>query len=368
MFTALPKHLKTSFAERGCIMLSDDSSPDGRAVLVAPASAVSEDIVNEIIKLTGGLFFVALPSERVNGFLLDKMSRPSTSHSQRLHPQSLDMCVSVEARESVTTGISVHDRVVTLHILGEKVPNPRKLVSPGHIFPVQVSDGGALLKNALPEGALDAVSLAGFPRAALFVDLLGADGELVTEAKQIALSEEHSIPRITLSEVVRHLLSTVQLVQRITDARLPTAAAGELRSVIYKSTLHAGEHLALIKGDISGDAPVLTRVQTESTFSDVFGGASSTRSQLNAALQALGKQERGVLIYLRRQADGYLTEQIEDTKEPTFKPSSLMRDYGLGAQILRDLGVTKIEILTNSTKNLAGLTAFGIEIVAKRPL
>ncbi|RIL00863.1 MAG: bifunctional 3,4-dihydroxy-2-butanone-4-phosphate synthase/GTP cyclohydrolase II, partial [Proteobacteria bacterium] len=177
-------------------------------------------------------------------------------------------------------------------------------------------------------------------------------------------------PLITLSALTRHRLENEALVYRAAEARLPTQLAGELRTFVYRSRLHHGEHLALVKGEIAPDKPVLTRVQPEFTFADVFGGDNPpSRAQIKRSLQAIGERECGVFVYLRRASEGQLSSQISRWEQRfNEKPASMMREYGLGAQILRDLGVRKVELLTGSKKNLVGLKTFGIEIVSQLPL
>ncbi len=359
------------FSQSRLAILSDDSSDSGRGVFICPAHDITPQEINRLISLSGGIIFVALSSERSNAFMLSPMSRPRMRGKKtEADAAAPAMCISVEAREGVTTGISTADRATTLRILGEHEPNPRKLVRPGHIFPIEVRDGGVLVKNALPEAALDIVKAAGFSDAAVFIDILDTAGNYALPAEQRKIAEREKIPCFTLSDIVRHRLQTETLVQRVAVAKLPTFAGGELTSYIYKSRVHEGEHLALVKGEIHGDVPVLTRVQPEFTFADVFGGNNPpTRAQLATSLAAIKASSSGVLLYLRRPFAGQMKEQITAWNSKfQEKPASTMREYGLGAQILLDLGVRKIELLTTSSRNLVGLNTFGIEIVAQRPL
>jgi 3,4-dihydroxy 2-butanone 4-phosphate synthase/GTP cyclohydrolase II len=258
---------------------------------------------------------------------------------------------------------------VTLRILGAAEIQPRKLVQPGHIFPVEVRAGGVLVKNALPEGAVDIVSIAGFTGAAAFIDLLDTSGNFLSGSAVSDFAARHDIPLIQLSDLTRYRLETEKVVYRVAEAKLPTKLAGELRSIIYKSTVHGGEHLALIKGEIDPTEPLLTRVQPENTFADVFGGATPrSREQIQGCLREIGRRGRGVIVYLRRPTSGELHHQVDTAGIIPSPGKALMREYGLGAQILRDLGARKIELLTGSKKDLAGLQSFGLEIVSQIPL
>ena len=359
------------FKERRLVILHDDFASPYRGVLVAAAEDMTPEHVNEAISLASGICLVALSSARVRDFLLTRMLRPQKGVSKQIeNGAAMNMCVSVEAREGVTTGISAADRAATIRVLGEANPSPRKLVHPGHIFPVEVRDGGVLVKNSLPEGALDIVRIAGYSDAALFIDLLNDAGEFLSPEQQQQLSKKQSIPFLPLSQLVQFRLRQEPLVSRVADAKLPTFFGGELRSIIYKSLIGDGEHLALVKGTPDEQTPTVIRVQSETTFSDVFGGnAPPSRSQIHAALDLIKENESGVLVYLRKSSHGSLCEQISAAdSEGQPKPAATMREYGLGAQILRDLGVRKAIILSNSATPIVGLDSFGIEVIEYRPL
>ena len=270
-------------------------------MLVTPAQDVSSVAINEMLSLAKGVLYVAVTSDRANNFLLTGMSRPQMSQSAREIDEKLwDICVSVEAREGVTTGISAEDRATTVKVLGEKKPDPQRLITPGHIMPVRVRNGGVLVRNSLPEATIDIVRLLEATDAAAFIDLLADNGEFLGRSDQQQLAENQNIPFITLSSLIRQRLKNEKLVQRVTEARLPTRHAGELRSYVYTSPINNVEHVALVKGDISSGEPVLTRVQSGCTVSDVFGGKDSSKFQIEQALSAIGKRGRGVLVYLRR--------------------------------------------------------------------
>lgn len=353
-----------AFAKTRLCILQDDTTPGARAVLVAPAQNIGVETTNRMVSLSRGLVFVAISSVRAEAFLLEPMKNNS---SDSRYPNAL---VSVDAREGITTGISAADRARAIELLGAPYPDPRTLVKPGHIVPVSVRRGGVLVRNALPEGACDLALQSGATDAAVFMDLLTQDGRLLNEGEQQHLSASEKIPLIKLSELVHYRLGSEMLVQKIAEAALPTRSGGELRSFVYKSHLHEGEHLALVKGTISPDTVTLTRVTTEQTFSDVFGGPGhNSRKYIQQALTILDQSPVGVLVYLRRPMHGALADQLlGHSTSPGSTNMALMRSYGLGAQILRDLGVRKIELLSNTEQHLLGLDTFGLEIVSQRPL
>ena len=352
------------------ILIDDIGS--SRAALVAPAQDISADVVNRALALTGGLTFVALSSERVNAFMLPSMTRPATfSPGSDSVDGSLRLLTSVEAREGISTGISAADRATTLRVLGGESPHPRDLIKPGHVFPVEARQGGVLVKAALPEGALDIVRLCSFSDAALHMDLLRVDGNLMTAEEAQLLGRRECLPVTTISELISYRLHREPLVTRAAEAVIPTRLAGDVRGIVYRSHIHDVEHVALVKGDVSHGGPVVVRVQVENTIADVFGGgAPSSRALLQASLRTIQARGSGVFLYLRR---AFIEDRAAYAPSMPAHPSpppatSMMREYGIGAQILRDLGVTQIEVLSNSARALDGLASFGITIISQHPI
>lgn len=351
-------------------VLIDDLSAS-RAALVAPIEQISADGVNRILSLSGGLTLVALSPERANTFMLSSMARPTTTLDHNAASSSLPHFVSVEAREGITTGISAADRARTLNILGAQVPQPRALVKPGHIFPVATREGGVLVKTEIPEGALDIVRLAEFTDAALYVDLLDEHGELIDADTAQRLGEREHLPVITLSQLISYRLAHESLVVRVADAALPTTLAGDVRAIVYRSSISDIEHVALVKGDVRAAETVLVRVQAEHTVADVFGGESpASRAHLQNSLAAIGQRGCGVLLYLRRPFLDSKNSNTQQLREEAAQPknAAMMREYGVGAQILRDLGITNVELLSGTHRSLEGLSSFGISVVLQHPI
>ncbi len=355
----------------GIAVLRDDSSSPGRAVLVLACQGLQAELLNRALHLGKGHVFAAISRKKADAFRLLPMDRRSQHGRLSAAANIQHACVSVEARTGVSTGISAPDRARTLAVLGSNSPHPKDLVMPGHIFPVVVKDGGVLVKHTLLEGSHDLVQICFESDGAVMLDLLDEQGELMRDREVEELARREELALIELSQIVEHRLEHEQLVRRVAEAKLPSRFATDLRSIVYKSSLHDGEHLALVKGDIRPDIPILTRVQSEHTISDVFGGERGSRRTLQNALQVIGEQECGVLVYLRNSESGELSREIEEgfTKDENHRnTNAIMREYGLGAQILRDLGVRKIKLLTGSKKNLVGLSPFGIEIVSQQSI
>ncbi len=341
-----------SFRDKKLAVLVDDLG-DGRSVFVSPAEALTEDTLNYILTETGGIPLVSISEARASQFHLRPMSRSNASPT-RLSSPGLTQYTSVEAREGVTTGISISDRVKTIKALGSPSPHRRALVQPGHIFPVKTKTGGSLTRACLAEAVLDLVVAGSFSDAALFVDILDANGDIILQGNPNTHSELSKHPTFSISEIVQYRLAHESLVQRKSTTRLPTRHGGMLDAILYRSTLDNAEHLALVKGSSFANKIVTVRVQVEEPFSDLFGGPSNSRGLIRESLERIASHDYGVFIYLRKESN---LNQLR-----TNKPST-MREYGLGAQILRDLGVRKITLLSTSHRTLSGLDNFGISVV-----
>jgi 3,4-dihydroxy 2-butanone 4-phosphate synthase/GTP cyclohydrolase II len=357
---------------KGRLAVLQDDLGDLQSVIVAPAQEISDAEVNRILHMSGGLTFVALSPDRAAAFMLTPMASRDVSSSSHTDKPRFSQLTSVEAREGVSTGISAADRARTISILGARNPHPRSLVKPGHIFPVSTKTGGILVKAEIPEAALDLVKLTGFSDAALFVDLLDQNGSFVIGESVTKWATAHEIPLITISELIRHRLIKEPLVTKIAESRLPTVAGGDLKAIVYRSKINDVEHIALVKGQLRADKPVLTRVQVENTVADVFGGNDpATRVQISNALSTLQEGDSGVLLYLRRASlsDTFDPQAIDHSPQSQDHSAPAgMREYGVGAQILRDLGVSQIELLSSTKRTLIGLDSFGIRIVSQRAI
>lgn len=357
------------FASTRLGVLHDDLGDD-RSVLVAPAQDITESTVNLILTATGGLTFVAITPERAAAYMLSEMQRKNFSANAPLPTHS--QYTSVEAREGVSTGISAADRATTIRLLGAETPMPRSLVKPGHIFPVQTKRGGTLVMAAIPEATVDIVKRAGCTDAALFVDLLTPDGEIMTSSAATSWAASRDLPVFSISEIIRDRLVREPLITRIAEATIPTLVAGDFQMIAYRSEIHDVEHVALVKGELDRNAPVLVRVQVEHTIADVFGGTQpASREQINNSLLAIQQRGSGVLLYLRKKM---LHEDAPFMRPPSprdphdHQPAASMREYGVGAQILRDLGITKIDLLSSTQRALVGLESFGMTVSKQSPI
>lgn len=353
-----------AFRESVVALIVKDGAEGPGGAFVVPASAVTESIVADLLNHGRGHLRVALSTKRAESFGLVQVSRFLRTNvmGRRVgDSQGQAGLPGVEAREGVSTGISAADRATTIRLLGAENPSNHMLVQPGHIFPVATHPGGVLASPGFPEAALSLTQGVWGQDSALFVEVLDEQGEYPSSVRLREIAEDLGYPIFTLEEIIYRALLSSSLVERVAEANLPTAEAGVVRSIIFRSSFHEGEHVALVKGVWNRDEPVLVRVQPEQTFSDVFGGESS--AQLHRALSLIGKEGKGVMVYLRRPASGWLSRQVAGAvDEFGTGDRRSMRAYGVGAAILRHMGVGVIRLLTTKPRPMDTLLSYGISV------
>jgi len=358
------------------VILVDDEDRENEGDLYMAAEKVDAASINFMATHGRGLICLTL-----NGELTDKLGLPMMV-SNNTSPYGTGFTVSIEARTGVSTGISAADRARTVQVAVDPNTKPLDLVSPGHIFPLRARDGGVLVRAGQTEGSVDLSRLAGLIPAGVICEIMNEDGTMARMPDLEKFAEKHDLKIATIADLVAYRLREDTLVQRAVEARVPTEHAGVFRAVVYSNSVDNLDHLALVKGDISKAERVLVRVHSECLTGDVFGSARCDCGlQLNAAMKMIDQEGCGILLYMRQEGRGIglvnklkayslQDEQGVDTVEANhmlgFK--SDLRDYGIGAQILRDLGVKKMAILTNNPKKIVGLEGYGIEVVARFPL
>jgi len=362
------------FKQGRFVIIVDDEDRENEGDLALAADFVTPDAVNFMAREGRGLICVSLTEERCDELDLAPMVEQNTSN------YGTAFTVSVEAKGKTTTGISAFDRAVTVKTLIDPRTRPHDLLRPGHTFPLRARRGGVLKRAGQTEASVDLARVAGLTPAAVICEVMKDDGTMARVPDLMEFSAKHGIPIVSVADIIRHRMRNERMVHRVASPRLPTRF-GDFRVHAFRSEVTAEEHLALVAGEIRPEEPVLVRVHSSCLTGDVFG---STRcdcgAQLEMALEMIAREGKGVLLYLLQEGRGIglinklrayeLQEQGLDTvaanQKLGFAPD--VRDYGIGCQILRELGVMKMRLMTNNPSKYVAIDGYGLEIVERIPL
>jgi 3,4-dihydroxy 2-butanone 4-phosphate synthase/GTP cyclohydrolase II len=363
------------------VVVVDDEDRENEGDLIVAAQMATPETVNFMAKYGRGLVCLALTRERIDQLGLSLMSSDNRSQFETA------FTTSIEAREGVTTGISASDRARTIAVAIDAANDRDDIVTPGHVFPLRAQDGGTLVRTGHTEAAVDLARLAGLNPSGVICEIMNEDGTMARLPDLVKFAQFHGMKVATIADLIAYRLRNDSIVERLITTRITRKHGGEFRLIVYRNRVSGAEHLALVKGDISGDEPVLVRMHAVNILDDMIHDTTNHREfELEGAIRAIGKEGRGVVVIIREPWAEKLSNQVrarhrtpsdpmaasaeisvsQDEGRETAPPA--LRDFGVGAQILADLGVKEMVLLTNRARAIKGLEGFGLTAVDRRPI
>ena len=349
-------------------ILVDAEERENEGDLIIPAQMATPDAINFMARFGRGLICLAITHERADTLHLERMARSNQSR------HTTAFTVSIEAKEGISTGISAYDRAKTIAVAINPEKDWRDIVSPGHVFPLVARDGGVLVRAGHTEAAVDLARLAGLLPAGVICEIMNDDGTMARMPDLLAFAQRHGLKIGTISDLIAYRRRKESYVRAVHEQDIQTPYGGTFKLRVYHNAVDNTEHLALIKGDVAGDEPVLVRMHAVNILEDLIGMGrnGNRRSLVERAMRSIGREGRGVVVVIRDVREGTILSRLADAAPPSAngKPSEKrLIDYGIGAQILLDLGIRNMILLSNSpTPKIVGLEGYGLNLIARRPI
>jgi 3,4-dihydroxy 2-butanone 4-phosphate synthase / GTP cyclohydrolase II len=344
-------------------VLVDDEGRENEGDLVIPAQMATPQAVNFMAKYGRGLICLSMTGERVEQLKLPLMAQ----HNGTRHQTAFT--VSIEAREGVTTGISASDRARTIAVAIDPGKGPQDIVTPGHVFPLMAREGGVLVRAGHTEAAVDIARLAGLIPAGVICEIMNDDGTMARRDDLITFAQRHGLKIGTIADLIAYRRRHDRIVERVTEVPFNSRHGGDFRMLVYVNRVAYAEHIALVKGDISGADPVLVRMHALNVLDDVLGDVSGGRDRiLHTSMRMIAETGRGVIVLIREPLPTSLSDRVRAATGEAAAPVPELRDYGVGAQILLDLGVHEMELLSNTKRTIVGLEGYGLKVVGQRQI
>ena len=348
-------------------ILVDDQERENEGDLVVPAQMATPDAINFMAKHGRGLICLALTAERIRQLDLPQMARRNASRHQTA------FTVSIEAREGVTTGISASDRARTVAVAIDPTKGKNDIVCPGHVFPLEARDGGVLVRAGHTEAAVDVSRLAGLNPSGVVCEIMNEDGTMARMPDLIKFAQFHGIKIATIADLIAYRLRNDRIVERTLETTFTSVHGGNFNMFIYTNRVAYAEHIALVKGDVKADGPVLVRMHALNVLDDVLGDVEAGKAgELQQAMRTIGEAGRGVVVLIREPYRAALSDRVRAKIQIAGGNKDAgrgqLRDYGVGAQILLDLGVRDMVLLSNTKRTIIGLEGYGLSVVEQRPI
>lgn len=342
------------------VIIMDDEDRENEGDLIIPAQMATPEVINFMAKNGRGLICLALTHDRIDQLGLPLMAKENQSRHQTA------FTVSIEARQGITTGISAADRARTVAVAIDPAAGPNDIATPGHVFPLVARDGGVLVRAGHTEAAVDMARLAGLNPAGVICEIMNDDGSMARLPDLVKFAQFHGLKIGTIADLIAYRRRHDKLVRRLVEDEIDSRWGGRFRMIVYRNTVEYAEHIALVKGDIDGPEPIMVRMHALNVTEDVLGDKSGRGGMLHGAMKMIGEAGRGVVVLIREPRPTALSDRVRRKLGEPVEQTSELRDYGIGAQILVDLGVHDMIVLSNTQRNIIGLEGYGLTVVETR--